>query len=73
MIKNPEKLDPEEETDKKQEWKDIKKILGKENLREWFKEKGIDIKKIREETDDRKEESEKARRESKETFGEEKE
>jgi len=73
MIKNPGKLDPEEETDKKQEWKDIKKILGKENLRVWFKEKGIDIKKIKEETDNRKEKLEKARREAKETFAEEKE
>jgi hypothetical protein len=73
MIENSGKLDPGKETDKKQEWKGIKKILGKENLGKWFRKKGIDIKKIKEETDNGKEELEKGSREAKETFDGEKE
>ena len=72
MIENPEKLDPEE-TDENGEWKDIKKILEKENPEKWFKEKGIDIRKIKEETNNEKEELEKIRREAEKAFEREKE
>lgn len=72
MIKNPEKINPEEKPQQK-EWKDVKKILEKENTREWFEKKGIDINKMKEKTPEEKKELEEALREAKESFNKEKE
>jgi len=72
MIKNPEKINPEEKPQQK-EWNDVKKILEKENTREWFEKKGINIEKMKEKTVEEKKELGEALREAKEIFRKENE